>query len=105
MSQHYIRIEIKHLNITIMKATFNKSNIMKSAWSMFKTGKSYRRHIYTFSECLKLAWADERKKVERMNNLVRLRKMMPEKASNPVSLNYLTATLVNYYANNTFNND
>lgn len=37
-----------------MKATFNKSNIMKSAWSMFKAGKSYSKHIYTFAECLKI---------------------------------------------------
>lgn len=88
-----------------MKATFNKSRIMKSAWSMFKAGKSYRRHVFTFGECLKAAWADERTKVEKIESLIRLRERMPEKASNPVSLNCLTTTLVNYYTNNTFNND
>jgi hypothetical protein len=88
-----------------MKATFNKSNIMKSAWSMFKAGKSYRKHIYTFAECLKLAWTEERKKVVKMNRLNQLREIMPERAYNPISLNYLSDTLVNYYANNTFNND
>ena len=55
-----------------MKTAFNKSRVMKTAWSMFKAGKSYRRHVYTFGECLKLAWADERKKVEKMDSLVRL---------------------------------
>ena len=86
-------------------ATFNKSRIMKSAWTMFKAGKSFRRHVYTFGECLKLAWADERKKVERMNSLSRLREIMPIKASNPVNMAYLSDTLMNYYAYNTFNND
>lgn len=88
-----------------MKTTFNKSRIMKSAWAMFKAGKSFRRHVYTFGECLKLAWADERKKVERMNSLSRLRERMPVKASNPVNMAYLSDTLMNYYAYNTFNND
>lgn len=88
-----------------MKTTFNKSRIMKSAWTMFKAGKSFRRHVYTFGECLKLAWADERKKVERMNSLSRLRERMPVKASNPVNMAYLSDTLMNYYAYNTFNND
>lgn len=86
-------------------ATFNKSRIMKSAWTMFKAGKSFRRHVYTFGECLKLAWAEERKKVEKMNSLSRLRERMPVKASNPVNMAYLSDTLMNYYAYNTFNND
>jgi len=97
------------VNITIdiinMKVTFNKSRIMKSAWTMFKTGKSYRRHVFTFGECLKGAWADERKKVEKMDRLMRLREKMPQRAYNPISINQLSETLVNYYAYNTFNND
>lgn len=88
-----------------MKVTFNKSRIMKSAWTMFKAGKSYRRHVFTFGECLKAAWADERKKVEKMDRLMRLREKMPERASNPVSMTCLSDTLMNYYACNTFNND
>ena len=88
-----------------MKTAFNKSRIMKTAWSMFKAGKSYRRHFYTFGECLKAAWADERKKVEKMDSLIRLRERMPVKASNPVSMAYLSDSLTNYYACNTFNND
>ncbi len=39
---------------------YNKSRVMKSAWSMFKAGKKYRNHVLTFSECLKEAWKDER---------------------------------------------
>lgn len=97
------------VNITVsiinMKATFNKSRIMKSAWAMFKAGKSYRRHVLTFGECLKAAWADERNKVEKMNRIMRLREKMPERSYNPISINQLSDTLVNYYAYNAFNND
>lgn len=88
-----------------MKATFNKSRIMKSAWAMFKAGKSYRRHVFTFGECLKAAWADERQRVVKMDKLYQLRENMPVRSSNVVNLDCLSNTLVNYYANNTFNND
>ncbi|MCC8186638.1 MAG: hypothetical protein LIP08_03770 [Bacteroides sp.] len=35
-----------------MKATFNKSEIMRSAWSNFKRSNGTK----TFAECLKSAW-------------------------------------------------
>ena len=43
-----------------MKATYNKSEIMKKAWQIYKSLSSY-----TFGECLKAVWATEKAKVRR----------------------------------------
>ncbi len=92
---------------------YNKARIMKSAWSMFKSGKKIGRHILTFSECLKEAWKDERSsydKAMKMYQLFNLNKKQCESrdAKRNVkvsSMAFMADTLVNYYANNRYNGD
>ena len=39
---------------------YNRSRVMKMAWSMFRNGKKIGRRVLTFAECLKEAWKSER---------------------------------------------
>jgi magnesium-transporting ATPase (P-type) len=42
--------------------TYNRREIMKKAWSMFRAAKLFRTS-QTFSDCLKLSWSDAKKMV------------------------------------------
>lgn len=92
---------------------YNKSRVMKSAWSMFKSGKKIGRHVLTFGECLKEAWKDERSsydKAMKMYQLFNINKKQCEgrNAKRNVkvsSMAFMADTLVNYYANNRYNGD
>ena len=46
----------------MMNKTYNLSNIMKKAWTLFKA------NIGTFSQCLKKAWADAKAFVVALRN-------------------------------------
>lgn len=64
----------------VLKMKFNKSNIMKKAWSLFNNGAwlsdlefvfsngEYREA--TFAECLKEAWGIEKEMLERQEKIV-----------------------------------
>lgn len=92
---------------------YNKTRIMKSAWSMFKAGKKYRNHVLTFGECLKEAWKDERSsydKAMKMYQLFNLNKKQCESRDTKrnvgtCSMAFMANTLTNYYANNRYNGD
>lgn len=92
---------------------YNKSRIMKSAWSMFKSGKKYRNHVLTFAECMKEAWKNERAfydKAMKMYKLFILNKKQCEGRdakynTGTCSMAFMADTLVNYYANNRYKGD
>lgn len=92
---------------------YNKARIMKTAWSMFKSGKKYRNHVLTFSECLKEAWKDERSaydKAMKMYNLWNLAAKQEKERDakrnvGTCSMAFMANTLTNYYANNRYNGD
>lgn len=93
---------------------YNRSNVMKMAWSMFRNGKKIGRRVLAFSECLKEAWKSERAsfdKAMKMYNLFNLNKKQCEErdakhnTSNAPSMAFMANTLVSYYANNTYNGD
>lgn len=97
-----------------MKAPkYNKSNVMKMAWSMFRKGKKIGRHVLSFVECLKEAWKLERasfekamKMFKRWNKVAEDSKKENERIqTSTCSLSFMSDTLVNYYANNTYNGD
>ena len=46
----------------MMKKTYNLSNIMKKAWSLFKATSK------TFAECLRIAWRDAKAYVNALRN-------------------------------------
>ena len=46
----------------MMKKTYNLSNIMKKAWSLFKATSN------TFAECLRIAWRDAKAYVNALRN-------------------------------------
>lgn len=53
---------------------YNLSNIMKNAWSMFKKFKAQnggKVFTYTFSVCLKMAWADAKSAARVFTGMVR----------------------------------
>lgn len=92
---------------------FNKSNVMKMAWSMFRKGKKVGRHVLSFAECLKEAWKLERvsyDKAMKMYKLFILNKKQCEERdakynTGTCSMAFMANTLVNYYANNRYNGD
>ena len=97
-----------------MKAPkYNKSRVMRSAWAMFKSGKKYRNHVLTFSECLKEAWKHEHLSYNKELRLYRLfilnKKQCEERDAKRnigvCSMDFLADTLVSYYANNRYNGD
>lgn len=49
---------------------YDKSNLIKSAWNMFKAGKKYRNHVLTFAECLKEAWKAEKTRFAKAMGIV-----------------------------------
>ena len=92
---------------------YNKSNLMKSAWSMFKAGKKFRNHVLTFAECLKEAWKAEKARFTKAMSLYNLwtlaAKQEKERTAKinvrTCSMSFMADTLVNYYANNRYNGD
>lgn len=92
---------------------YNKSRIMKSAWSMFKAGKKYRNHVLTFGECLKEAWKNERVSYNRAKDIFNLRNLLTKQEKErdakrnvgTCSMAFMADTLVNYYANSRYNGD
>lgn len=92
---------------------YNKRRVMKSAWSMFKSGKKTGRHVLTFGECLKEAWKDERgsyDKAMKMFQLFNLNKQQCESRDakrnvDTCSMAFMANALTNYYANNRYNGD
>lgn len=99
-----------------MKATFktDKSSVMKRAWAI-KKGKT--GWAFTFSQCLKRAWKEEKSSIARMNdkldrqygrgkyspaNIAAIDAMIPK---TNVSLAFMADTLIDYYAYNTYNGD
>lgn len=92
---------------------FNKSNVMKMAWSMFRKGKKVGRHVLSFAECLKEAWKLERASYDKAMKIFIIRKKVAEEEkiknkgiqTSTCSLSFMSDTLVNYYANNRYNGD
>lgn len=92
---------------------YNKSNLMKSAWNMFKSGKKYRNHVLTFAECLKEAWRAERAGFTKAMNMYNLWNLAAKQEKERdakrnvkvYSMAFMADTLVNYYANNRYNGD
>lgn len=92
---------------------YNKSNLMKSAWSMFKAGKKYRNHVLTFRECLKEAWKAEKARFAKAMDLYSLwnkaaqeqRKRDAGRNIGTCSMSFMADTLVDYYASNRYNGD
>lgn len=91
----------------------NNGRIMKSAWSMFKTGKMYRNHVLTFAECLKEAWKNERVSYNRARDIFNLRNQLTKREKvrdakrnvSTSSMAFMADTLISYYANNRYNGD
>jgi|GEM_PF-452888 len=92
----------------------SKSRVMTKAWEM-KKGKT--GWAFTFSQCLKQAWKEEKRKVERWNDdydrnhflgkysakyMAEINASIPKSVAN---INFLANTLTSYYANNMYNGD
>lgn len=92
---------------------YSKSNLMKSAWKMFKAGKKYRNHVLTFAECLKEAWKAEKARFTKAMSMYNLWNKAAEEQSKrdasrnigTCSMSFMTDTLVNYYASSRYNGD
>lgn len=92
---------------------YNKSNLMKTAWRMFKAGKKIRRHVLSFAECLKEAWILEKQRFAKALSLFNIfnkaaeenRKYSAQRNVKVASMDFMADTLVNYYSNNTYNGD
>lgn len=92
---------------------YNRSRVMKMAWSMFRNGKKIGRRVLTFAECLKEAWKSERiayNKAMSMYNLWNLAAKQEKERDakrnvGTCSMAFASGTLVNYYANNRYNGD
>ncbi len=92
---------------------YNRSRVMKMAWSMLRNGKKIGRHVLTFAECLKEAWKNERatfEKAMKMFQLFNLNKKQCEERDakrniTTCSMAFMANTLTNYYANNRYNGD
>lgn len=93
-----------------MKSTINKSRLMKNAWRMV------RYENFDMSTAMKLAWIDERRKAaneaeEREYAAMRERaaKAKSERKERGETIGDvmfgLGKSLINYYANNTYNGD
>lgn len=92
---------------------YDKSNLMKSAWNMFKAGKKYRNHVLTFAECLKEAWKAEKTRFIKAMDMYTLwnkaaeeqRKRDAGRNIGTCSMSFMAGTLVDYYASNRYNGD
>lgn len=109
-----LRCKTNDLIFTIMTTPkYSRSNLMKSAWSMFKSGKKKRNHVLTFAECLKEAWKAEKASFTRAKSMYNLwdlaakqEKERDTKRNVKVSsMAFIADTLVNYYASNRYNGD
>jgi hypothetical protein len=89
-----------------MKTTFktDRSRVMTKAWEIKKGRNGW---AFTFSQCLKQAWKQEKKSVERMNETYNRDNYSGSVTGNVknVSLDFLSNTLTNYYMYNTYNGD
>ncbi|WP_145996419.1 hypothetical protein [Dysgonomonas massiliensis] len=89
-----------------MKTTkYNKSEIMRKAWAIYKSGHSI--YSMSFSASLERAW-----EIAKKNRSTEIRKAEEQVWANDwnnnntsFDLNILAPTLSNYYANNTYNGD
>lgn len=98
-----------------MKAPkYNRSRVMKMAWSMLRNGKKIGRHVLTFAECLKEAWKNERVSYKRVLDIFNLRNLLVKQEKErdakrnirpSSSMAFMADTLVDYYANNVYNGD
>lgn len=87
------------------KARYNKSEIMRKAWAIYKSGHSI--YSMSFGIALSRAW-----EVAKENRATEAKKAEAQTWANDwnnnntsFDLNILAPTLSNYYANNTFNGD
>lgn len=89
-------------------STYNKRSVMRKAWEIKKGRFGWS---YTFSQCLKMAWSEEKKKVARLNDALDRKNgtgkysTTSERKINYTSLSGMANSLVDYYANNTYNGD
>ena len=92
---------------------YNRSNLMKSAWSIFKSGKKYRNHVLTFAECLKEAWKAEKARFTRAMSMYNLWNLAAKQEKvrdakrniKTSSMAFMADTLTNYYSSNRYNGD
>jgi len=87
-----------------MKATINKSNLMKRAWNIFRGNNPYS---YSFSAALRRAWEVEKETIAYMERkaaeaaeAARWAAIRAERRSNPVEVSdSLMAGCAEYYRN------
>lgn len=93
---------------------YDRSRVMKMAWSMLRNGKKIGRHVLTFAECIKEAWKNERNTFKREMEFFKLRLLAAAECDKrdakrnirpSSSMAFASGSLVNYYANNTYNGD
>lgn len=92
---------------------YNRGRVMKMAWSMYRTGKKIGRHILTFAECMKEAWKLEKNTFKKAMNMFNLWNLAAKKGKErdskrnirTCSMAFASDSLVDYYANNTYNGD
>ena len=88
-----------------MKATYNKSQIMKEA--------HYWRKVlgYTMGKALSMAWSNAKSVAAANNNRVERAKIVAQNAAyrakntESVDMSHLSRSLKNYYANHAYNGD
>lgn len=87
------------------KSRYNKSEIMKRAWAIYKSGHSF--YSISFSISLGRAW-----EIAKQNRATEMRKAEEQIWTNnwnsnnmSFNLNRIATTLSNYYANKTYNGD
>ncbi|MDR1257870.1 MAG: hypothetical protein LBK65_01125 [Tannerellaceae bacterium] len=98
-----------------MKTKYNKSRVMRNAWT-YKKDRRFGRSR-TFSQCLKWAWDDEKKLIARTDDIIACRnhtgRYSPENTAkrqaqiktSVCSMAFMADTLTAYYANNRYNGD
>lgn len=92
---------------------YNRSRVMKMAWSMLRKGKKVGRHVLTFAECIKEAWKNERITFNKAMNMFNLWNLAAKQEKErdakrnirTCSMAFASDSLVDYYANNRYNGD
>ena len=77
-----------------MKATINKSQLMKRAWGIYRMGQNNRKYRTTFADALRRAWRMEKNAVAMINRVAELPEPTP-KVEAPMSA--YDAGLIEYY--------
>lgn len=95
-----------------MKTRISKSDVMKRAWSIYKSdcgsmySDGYFYNFKNFSDCLKRSWVIEKANIEyNLQKIKEQRNAWTPKASYSFDMASLSDALTDYYANNRYNGD